>query len=357
VTGASGFIALHLVEQLLTAGYEVIAAVRTDNPSKLAPLVALNSKGSLSIVSGCDLLVPGSFDAAVTEATACFHVASPFWMDGRITDPWAQLVYPAKDGTRNVLDACARDASNVRRVVLTSSFAAVMNVGGRDPWPMNFHYDESHWNVSSEPDALGAFPEPTNAHAYRWSKTVAERAAWGHPGTIAGKFDCVSILPPMVLGENKQTLGSIDELNQSSLILYNLLSGKLEHVMPGSVGFVDVADVAKAHILAAESDIAGGNRYLCSGVTKTWLEVVDILRALYPSAALPQTCSDGSTVQPCLSLKNEKIRNELGIQFVPLQQTLKAQCDALAAAGLLPELEANSEQAREYETVVTNAGA
>jgi hypothetical protein len=80
---------------------------------------------------------------------------------------------------------------------------------------------------------------------------------------------------------------------------------------------------------------AGGQRYLCSGETKTWLNVVDILRSLYPTAPLPTTCADGSTSQPCLLLKNKKIKTELGIEFVPLEETLKSQCGALIRAGLL----------------------
>ena len=334
VTGANGFIALHLVDQLLSAGYQVTAAVRTDNPAKLAPLRKLQAGGKLEIISGCDLLTPGSFDAAVDGSEVCFHTASPFWMDARISDPWAQLVKPAEQGTLNVLDACAKSSSGVRRVVLTSSFASLMNVGGHTPWANDFVYDESHWNVSSAPNDAGAFPEPMNAHAYRWSKTVAERAAWAHPA-IGGQFDLVTVLPPMVLGENKQEIASIDDLNQSSLILYNLLAGKMEHVMPGSVGFVDVADVARAHVLAAQVPAAAGQRYLCSAVTKTWLDVVGVLRTLFPAAPLPTACADGSTTQPCLMLKNDKIRSELGLDFVPLEQTLEAQCNALIRSGVL----------------------
>ena len=203
------------------------------------------------------------------------------------------------------------------------------------------------------------FPDPVNAHAYRWSKTAAERAAWAHEAT-GNKFDLVTILPPMVLSANKQepctlgrgeggkgqprvptpppgppqTLHSTDDLNQSSL-LYNLLAGHAEHVMPGSVGFVDAADVARAHVRAAETPSAGGQRYLCSGVTRTWLEVVGLLRELYPAAPLPLTCADGSMTQPRLSLVNDKIRRELGLEFVPLEQTLRAQAEALERAGLL----------------------
>ena len=82
---------------------------------------------------------------------------------------------------------------------------------------------------------------------------------------------------------------------------------------------------------------AGGQRYLCSGVTKTWFDIVAILRELFPTAKLPTACADGSTTQPSLLLKNDKIIKELGIEFTPLKQTLEAQCGALVRAGLLPK--------------------
>jgi phenylpropionate dioxygenase-like ring-hydroxylating dioxygenase large terminal subunit/nucleoside-diphosphate-sugar epimerase len=335
VTGATGFIALHLVQQLLAEGYRVIATVRSSNERKLAPLAALAPLGDLQIMTGCDLLMPGSFDQAVSDAEVCFHTASPFWMDNRISQPMQQLVQPAEQGTVNVLDACARPSSRVQRVVLTSSFGAIMNVGGRDPWPMDFEYCEDHWNVSSAPDSEGSFPEPVNAHAYRWSKTVAEKAAWEHHGSTAGKFDVVTILPPMVLGESKQQLAGVEDLNQSSLIFFNMLAGNMQHVIPGSVGFADVSDVAKAHILAAKTPKAGGERYLCSGVTQTWLQIVEMLRMMYPAAPLPTSCPDGSTTQPCLLLRNDKIKEDLAMEFIPLHETLQAQCNALDQAGLL----------------------
>jgi nucleoside-diphosphate-sugar epimerase len=333
VTGANGFIALHLVEQLLQTGVSVTAAVRSSDSRKLASLLAMKDKGELNVVSGCDLLVPGSFEEAVQDARVCFHTASPFWMDDRITDPHEQLIRPAQDGTLNVLDACKKTGS-VGRVVLTSSFAAIMNAGGNTPWAPDFEYREDHWNVSSEP-VNGEFPAPVNGHAYRWSKTVAERAAWEF--NSGGQFDISCVLPPMVLGENKQELNSLEDLNQSSLILQKMLSGEMKHVMPGSVGFVDVSDVAAAHVLAAQTPAAGGQRYLCSGETCTWLHVASVLRELFPqfSDSIPTSCEDGTTEQPCMLLRNDKIRAELGIDFVPLADTLKAQGEALIKAGLL----------------------
>jgi nucleoside-diphosphate-sugar epimerase len=333
VTGANGFIALHLVDQLLQSGVSVTAAVRSSDPQKLKALRGMEDKGDLKIVSGCELLEPGSFEGAMQDAQVCFHTASPFWMDDRITDPIQQLVRPAQDGTINVLDACVK-ARSVQRVVVTSSFASVMNVGGYKPWAADFEYCEDHWNESSEP-VNDRFPEPVNGHAYRWSKTVAERAAWEFDSR--GQFDVSCVLPPMVLGENKQQLRNLDDLNQSSLILYKMLCGDMKHVMPGSVGFVDVHDVAKAHVLAAQTPAAGGQRYLCSGETRTWLHVASTLHDLFPqfSDSIPNACEDGTTEQPCMMLQNRKIRAELGMEFIPLVTTLRAQGEGLIKAGLL----------------------
>ena len=205
--------------------------------------------------------------------------------------------------------------------------------------PPDHRYDEAEWNTSSAPGAAdGAFPEPANAHAYRWSKTVAERSAWefvrGLGGGDSAAMTLACINPPMVLGVNKQQLaGSAANLNQSSLIVHNLLSGNAKEVMPGSVGFTDAADVAKAHILAAQTPGAAGQRYLCSGTTATWATVADVLRRLYPSMPIPADNNDPE--QPCLDLANDKIRAELGMQFEPLDVTLKRQGDALISAGLL----------------------
>ena len=333
VTGASGFIALHLVEQLLARGTAVRGVVRSlDAERKLAPLRELQARygtDSLQLVEG-DLLDQGAFDAAVDGTTTCYHTASPFWMDARIADPHEQLVRPAEQGTLNVLRSCAAVPS-LERVVLTSSFAALMNSSTNPP---DYTYTEADWNHDSAPDADGVFPEPPTAHAYRWSKTVAEKAAWDFVAANRGCFDLVTILPPMVLGQNKQCLDSLADLNQSSLLLHKLLSGEAEAVPPGSVGFTDVADVARAHILAAETAGAAGERYLCSGTSASWEEVAATLRECFPDMPVPAS-APGADKQPKLTLANDKIRAELGIEFESLHDTLQRQGDALVAAGLL----------------------
>jgi len=336
VTGATGFIGLHVVKQLLERRCHVTAAVRNlSDKRKMAPLLAMQAAGPgvLRIIGGCEVLTPGSFDEAVAGCEVCFHLASPFWMDDRITDPHKELVEPAEQGSLNVLRSCMK-ATTMRRVVVTSSFGAIMNVGGNNPWPMDFHYLESHWNTASAP-VNGVFPEPRNVHAYRWSKTAAEKAVWDFTATQKPHFDVTCICPPMVLGPNLQKLTSTQELNQSSLLLFKMLAGQMKFANPGSVGFADVRDVAKAHILAADTPGASSQRYLCSGVTQTWLDVSRKLRDIFPNRPIPTSCEDGKDPQPCMLLDNSKIQRELGMHFTPLEDTLREQGQALIDAGLL----------------------
>jgi len=114
-----------------------------------------------------------------------------------------------------------------------------------------------------------------------------------------------------------------------------MLSGQMQYVMPGSVGFVDVRDVAKAHVLAAETPAAASQRYLCSGITQTWLKVAQMLRDLFPNKPIPNSCEGGQTDQPCMMLDNTKICRDLGLEFIPLAETLREQGQALIDAGLL----------------------
>ena len=122
VTGASGYIGLHVVNVLLEAGWTVHATVRKlTNEKKVQPLKTLSEKhpGALRLYEA-DLLVPNSFSEAILGCSVVFHVASPFIVPEKVKDPQKDLIRPAIEGTRNVLES-VNQTESVKRVVLTSS--------------------------------------------------------------------------------------------------------------------------------------------------------------------------------------------------------------------------------------------
>ena len=321
VTGATGFIGGHLVEQLLAKGYTVRGTVRDLDGAADGFLPGLaGAKERLELV-WADLLKQGSFDLPVEGCETVFHVASPFALHA--DDPQSELVAPAVEGTKNVLDACAR-SSTVRRVVLTSSLAAMT---GRADGTL---VTEEHWNRHSH----------AGYNPYYYAKTEAEKAAWAFMDADPRDFDLVVINPVGVFGPSYR-----ESVNTSVGYVRDLMNGSTPAIVDLDVAVVDVRDVATAHIRAMEEPDASG-RYLCGHVVLTSRELVDALKAAgYHRHRFPRWGLDsklGTRVarvvarfQPRgvrqfahafmgerLRTDNTKIRTELGIEFRPLGETL-----------------------------------
>ncbi len=251
VTGATGFVAGQLIRELLAQGYRVRGSVRS-LAKDLGWLRAL-SADRLELVEA-ELLNPGSFDASMQGVTCVMHTASPYVLT--VKDPQRDLVEPAVEGTLNVLRAARK--AGVKRVVLTSSMAAVTD----EPDPTEV-LTEATWNTKSS----------LRRNPYYYSKTLAERAAWDFVDKERPGFSLVVINPFIVIGPS---LGP--EINTSNQVLVDLLSGKYPAIMDLAWGFVDVRDVALAHLLAMTTPRAKG-RYICASATMHMREVVALLRA------------------------------------------------------------------------------
>ncbi|XP_012485377.2 LOW QUALITY PROTEIN: phenylacetaldehyde reductase [Gossypium raimondii] len=313
VTGASGYIASCLVKQLLLRGYTVKASVRDPNdPRKTQHLLALEGAEDRLKLFKANLLEEGSYDSAVEGCEGVFHTASPFNHD--VKDPEAELLDPAVKGTLNVLNSCA-NSSSIKRVVLTSIIAAVPTYNGKRRTPDVV--DESWFTDLDYCRGLKLW------HVI--SKTMAEDAAWKFSKEKG--VDMVAINPGMVIGPLLQPT-----LNTSAAAVLSLIKG-VQTFPNATFGWVNVKDVANAHIQAFEIPSASGRYCLVERVAH-YSEVVKFLHQLYPSFQLPKKCADDRPYVPTYQVSKEKARS-LGIEFIPLDVSLKETVESLKEKGFV----------------------
>jgi nucleoside-diphosphate-sugar epimerase len=337
VTGGTGYVGSWIVKKLLEAGYTVRMTVRDKSrTSKYAVLqqIADQSSGSLEFWEA-DLLVPGSFDAAAKGSDAIMHVASPFKI--KVSDPQKELIDPALEGTRNVL-AAATKSGTVRKVVLTSSVAAIHgdNADMADQGLSSFN--EESFNTTS---SLHHSP-------YSYSKVLAEKEAWSIAETQSA-WKLVVVNPSLVLGPPLMA----DSASGSFTIMQDMLRGTYRFGAPDiRFGYVDVRDVADAHLLALEKGDAHG-RYLLAERTSGIIEITKIIRAAFgdkyqmPKGLVPKwsmyvvgpfTGLKWSfirrSVGHSLELDASKSREHLGLRYTPLDVTVKDMVNSMEEFGL-----------------------
>ncbi len=218
VTGANGFIGAHCVAHLLSQGFQVTATVRTVSKSQQVITQHL-SNPSLSTKVVSDLTDPHAFDEAIQGCSGVLHLAAPFGYNYK--DFEQELLIPSINGTRSICLAAMR-APTVKRVVLTSSFAAVFDASA-GPSPGRV-YTEKDWSPLTYEDGKNATITPV---AYRASKVLAEKAAWDFVTKEKPTWDLVTLCPGMVFGALLPgTIGSLKQLNASNAIIWSLFDAQ-----------------------------------------------------------------------------------------------------------------------------------
>ena len=337
VTGASGYIGAWVVKLLLERGATVRATVRKpDDATKVGFLhkLAQGLPGTLELKKA-DLTDKGSFHEAVAGCEVVFHTASPFVVR-QSKDPQRDLIEPAVQGTHNVLDAVDA-APSVRRVVLTSSIAAVygdtIDVGGKV-------LNEDGWNTTST---------LTNG-AYQLSKTLAERAGWERAGAQS-RWSLVAINPGFVLGPALDPKAS----GESVTFMKSMIDGTFAVGMPAAtIAVVDVREVALAHLEAALRSDAEG-RHILAEAPYQFLQLARFAAAAagpgfkVPVRNVPKLVLYlvgpivgglswdyiSRNVGFTFSLDNSKSRAKLGIAYRPMPQTITDHVKQLIADGVV----------------------
>ena len=264
VTGATGYVAKHLIFQLLKKGYTVRGSVRSlDSEARLrtemiaAGVPEQTVAKKLSCVA-LDLGHDMGWDTALTGFGALIHTASPFPLDAPKDEE--TLIRPAVDGTLRALKAAQN--AGVNRVILTSSTAAIVSYPQK---PGGTAFDEKDW------------ADTTKSAAYPKSKTLAERAAWDFVANRAPEIALTTINPGLVLG---QPIGQ--HYGASLALVERALSGKDPMVPKMGFSCVDVRDVAASHIAALEDPNSVGERFACCGGDLEFSDISAILKAQYP---------------------------------------------------------------------------
>ena len=258
VTGGSGFIGSHCILQLLAAGHQVRTTIRSlkreDDVRAMLKVGGAEPGDRLSFIAA-DLEKDAGWSEAVAGCEYVLHVASPFPLN--LPKHEDELIVPAREGALRVLRA-SRDAG-VKRVVLTSSFAAI----GYGQKPQETPFNETNW---TDPKGEDVVP-------YVKSKTLGERAAWDFIANGGGDLELSVVNPVGVLGP---VLGA--DYSTSILLVQRLMDGAMPGCPKLYFGVVDVRDVADLHIRAMTHPAAKGERFLA--VAGDFMSIRDIARVL-----------------------------------------------------------------------------
>ena len=340
VTGATGYVAGHIINRLLAAGVTVHAAVRDparEEKLKYLNEIASNSPGEIKYFKS-DLLQEGSYAEAMEGCSIVFHTASPFTID--VKDPQKELVDPAKLGTRNVLEEATRHDS-VKRVVLTSSCAAIYGDNADCQQAPGGVLTEEVWNTTSS----------LNHQPYSFSKTEAEKEAWRIAERKPG-WDLVVINPSLVIGPGINPHAT----SESFALVKQLGDGTMKSGAPRfGMGCVDARDLAIAHIAAAFKSEANG-RHIISGHNSDLFAMAQTLLPKYgdkypvPRKAMPKwlvwlmaPLVNKAMTRKIVSLNvnvpwkadNSKSIRELGITYRPLDDSMNDMFQQMIDSGTM----------------------
>jgi nucleoside-diphosphate-sugar epimerase len=334
VTGATGFLGSTCVSMLLDQGYKVRGTVRDPhNKQKIAPLKGLAHSENLELVKA-DLIDPNCWNAAVKGCTYVLHTASPF--PAAVPKNENDVIRPALEGTKNVLNACA--ANKVKKVVLTSSVAAILSYGAKN----KVHYTEDDWC------------DITTVPPYQKSKTLAEKEAWKIQEALnpENKFALTVINPTLILGP-----AIINTDFTSGDIVRQIMQNKLFGIPKVMFTIVDVRDVAKAHIIAMNSPATDGKRYILDSQSAFWMkDMCEVLRKEFapygykiPKSELKR-CTlklagifdrQARSIIPMWNcpqyFSNERIKKDMGIEFIKGEESLIEMAKSLIKCGIVED--------------------
>ncbi|WP_223585002.1 SDR family oxidoreductase [Sphingobacterium sp. GVS05A] len=309
VTGGTGFLGVNIILELLKKGFTVRTTLRTLS-RKNEILDALTAGGistfdQLSFYEA-DLLSDNGWDEAAQGCDYVLHVASPFVAEQPKDEN--ELIIPAKEGTLRALKAAKK--AGVKRVVLTSSFAAI----GYSIDPRNHVFTELDWTDENAP-----------VQAYIKSKTIAEKAAWQFMEDEAPAMELTVINPVGIFGP---ILGGISSASLDTVVK-GIVEGHIKENAPFTFGAVDVRDAADIHIKAMLHPEAAGQRFLATSEgAMSFYDVAELIKKERPKLAGKIATMQPTPVEEYTQMSNKKAAETLGWKPRTREEAILASVDS-----------------------------
>lgn len=227
------------------------------------------------------------------------------------------MIIPAINGVDSILKAAAT-SPKVKRIVITSSFASVLDAGRKAP--PYFTYTGDDWNPLSYEESVD--PETSAVIAYRGSKKFAELKAWDFIAKEKPSFDLVTLCPPMTFGPIRHPVTNVDALNESNKMLFNIASGETPLPVARVPFWIDVRDLAKAHVEALLRPEAGGKRYIPASPERfTYSKAASIIGSHFSWAA-DNVSKEVQAPDESHGVDGETAGRELGLDYIPFTRTV-----------------------------------
>jgi nucleoside-diphosphate-sugar epimerase len=335
VTGPSGFVGAHVFDALLRKGYRVRGTIRSHAKSEYLKkkYASTNYANDISFTIIPDIQAVGALDDAVQDVEYICHVASPYFI--LTNDPIKELVEPAVNGTKNVINSALK-APMLKRLTVLSSFASVNDVF-KNPRP-GYTYTEADW----DPVTLAQAAQD-GMLGYHASKTFAERAAWDLWKEAKPSWDLVALCPPMIYGPPIHEVhleSGIEGLNTSVKRLMEGITGRDPNFKPGVATpglphWVDVRDVAKAHVSTLELPAKISERFLLCSSAKYYEDGLAGLRA----RGVKGLGEEGQKCDPAKHFEIDSSKAKKMLQFEPIgfQKTVEDVWEKMVELGFVKE--------------------
>ena len=334
ITGANGYLASHIVQQLLQRDITVHACVRDAmNESSVQHLLRLSSAANrLKLFSTGDLgdaSLKGRYDAPLKGCDAVIHAATPLApkLSGKEFDGERDMLRPGMSGTSELLESLLKceTRSSIQCLVLTSSMSAAA------PSPEPAIKDESHWSDDAAQLAKGNYYGCLKTRQEKlcteWVQTQREA------GTMADNFRFVAICPTMIIGSpvgaNQEGFSYTPSGTMGAL--FRWLTGGRSNAPNDSMSFIDVQDCAAMHVAAIENTNASG-RYFALVESWHWNDILTTLKELYPGIPPFVLCEEELITPSRFHL--DRMRS-LGVEVKDIRSILKDSVSFLRDAGAL----------------------